>query len=100
MLGWRPGSDRARVPFVPMDHTAIKPSSRLQRAAEAERQDLRRQHQRLVASRESILASLRDVERSIAEVEERVGLLAQLAPDQANVHGPGETASRDDDAGE
>jgi len=52
----------------------------LLRAAEAEREELRHQRARLDADRTATLARLREIERVLAEVDERERLLDQLAP--------------------
>lgn len=63
-----------------MTETAIKPSSRLQRAAEAELQDLCKQHERLSSRRDRMIRDLRELERSISDVEDRMALVSQVAP--------------------
>ena len=55
------------------------PSSRLVRAAAAERADLRRHRERLLESRESLRAELDHIEASLHEVDERDALLDRLA---------------------
>jgi hypothetical protein len=58
----------------------IKPSRRLQRAAEAERAELRRTRQQLLARREEVVARLHELDVALAEVRERETLLERLAP--------------------
>ena len=59
---------------------AIKPSRRLQRAAEAERGELRRTRQQLLSKREEVLAQLRELDQALADVRDRETLLDRLAP--------------------
>jgi chaperonin cofactor prefoldin len=60
------------------------PSARLRRAAAAERTDLRRHRERLVATRDQLQAELAEVEASLRDLDERDALLARLAgPDHA-----------------
>jgi hypothetical protein len=63
-----------------MAATELKTSARLRRAADAERVELRHQRARLVTDRDAALARLREIERVLAEVDERERLLDQLAP--------------------
>ena len=63
-----------------MTPTDIKPSPRLLRAAHAEREDLRRRREQLVAARDETVASLSEIERALAGLNERELLLRQLAP--------------------
>jgi hypothetical protein len=56
------------------------PSSRLVRAAAAERTELDRHHGRLVRAREGLREELARIDRGLAEVDERRRLLDQLAP--------------------
>jgi chaperonin cofactor prefoldin len=55
------------------------PSARLLRAAEAERADLGRHRERLLAARDRLRAELEDVEASLRELDERDALLDRLA---------------------
>jgi hypothetical protein len=57
-----------------------KTSSRLLRAAAAERSDLDRHRDRLMARRDALRADLERIEAALVEVDERVALLARLAP--------------------
>src|SRR4051794_11709783 len=57
-----------------------KTSSRLLRAAAAERSDLDRHRDRLLARRDALRADLERIEAALVEVDERVTLLARLAP--------------------
>jgi hypothetical protein len=57
-----------------------KTSSRLLRAAAAERSDLDRHRDRLLARRDALRADLERIEAALVEVDERVALLARLAP--------------------
>jgi hypothetical protein len=63
----------------------IKPSRRLVRAAQAEREDLRRRREQLAGERESAVASLREIESALTGLDEREILLSQLAPESADV---------------
>lgn len=68
------------------------PSSRLVRAAAAEREDLRRHRERLLETRESLRAELARIESSLHEVDERDALLDRLtgpapAPDGSSTEG-------------
>lgn len=80
-----------------MHRPAIKSSARLHRAAQAESRELQRERQRLSTSREGLLAQLRNVERSIAEVDERILLLAQLAPDRSSAPARGRESNGEGD---
>jgi hypothetical protein len=74
---------------------AMKPSRRLQRAAEAERDELRKTSQQLLSEREEVLARLRDLDEALAEVRDREALLDQLVPPVAADEveaGPGDVA--------
>ena len=55
------------------------PSARLVRAAAAERADLGRPRERLLAARDRLRAELEDVEASLRELDERDALLDRLA---------------------
>jgi hypothetical protein len=57
-----------------------KTSSRLLRAAAAERSDLDRHRDRLLARRDALRADLERIEAALLEVDERVALLTRLAP--------------------
>jgi hypothetical protein len=57
-----------------------KTSSRLLRAAAAERSDLDRHRDRLLARRDALRADLERIEAALVEVDERVALLSRLAP--------------------
>ncbi|HWK27949.1 MAG TPA: hypothetical protein VNS09_15395 [Solirubrobacter sp.] len=57
-----------------------RPSTRLVRAVAAERAELERHRARLAAEAEALRASLARVERGLAEIDERCGLLERLAP--------------------
>jgi chromosome segregation ATPase len=63
-----------------MSLATIKPSPRLQRAAEAERDELRKTRQQLLSKREEVLAGLHELEGALAEVRDRETLLDRLAP--------------------
>jgi hypothetical protein len=63
-----------------MTPTTPPPSSRLLRAAAAERPELDRHRQRLLRAREELQAELGRVEAGLAEVDERRRLLDRLAP--------------------
>jgi hypothetical protein len=58
------------------------PSSRLRKAAAAERADLDRHEGRLRAERERLQAELDRIDAGLAEIRERRQLLDQLAPDE------------------
>jgi hypothetical protein len=61
-------------------------SSRLVRAAAAERMALLRERAKLVRRRESAAAQLAALEEQLATVDDRLGLIDRLAPEAANVH--------------
>lgn len=63
-----------------MTPPAPRTSSRLLRAAAAERSDLDRHRIRLVAEREELQAKLARIDAGLAEVDERLRLLDRLAP--------------------
>jgi hypothetical protein len=63
-------------PMVPPTPT---PSTRLLRAAAADRAELDRHREKLLAARESLRAELARVEGSLTEIDERAGLLERLA---------------------
>lgn len=63
-----------------MRSTVIKPSTRLLRAASAERADIARQRTRLHVTREALVARLDEIDASLAALDERESLLALLAP--------------------
>lgn len=56
-----------------------KPTARLLRAAHAEQQEIARRRARLQAKREHISADLAQIDRSLAELDERANLLSRLA---------------------
>jgi hypothetical protein len=60
--------------------TDVKPSSRLLRAAVAERRDIERQRAKLLEAREAVLAQLAKIDDSMGLLDERELLLARLAP--------------------
>lgn len=60
--------------------TTPPPSSRLLRAADAERGELDRHRESLLAAREQLRAELAQVEAGLGEVDERCRLLDRLAP--------------------
>jgi hypothetical protein len=68
-----------------MTPAAPPPSSRLLRAAAAERDELARHRDRLLRAREDLRAELERTERGLADVEERTRLLDRLAPAPAAV---------------
>jgi len=63
-----------------MSVATIKPSRRLQRAAEAERGELQETRQQLLSKREEVLVRLRALDDALAEVRDRETLLDRLAP--------------------
>jgi len=63
-----------------MPPAAPPPSSRLLRAADAERSELERHRGRLLATRDQLRAELARIESGLAEVDERRRLLDRLAP--------------------
>ncbi len=71
-------------------------SSRLVRAAAAERTALLRERAKLLRRRESAAAQLASIEEQLATVDDRLGLIDRLAPEAANVH---PLPSRDDGEG-
>jgi chromosome segregation ATPase len=58
----------------------IKPSRRLQRAAEAERDELRKTRQQLLSKREEVLTRLHELDEALAELRDREMVLDQLVP--------------------
>lgn len=76
----------------PMTPTSPKTSSRLVRAAAAERADLDRHRERLTARRDDLQDELEQVERALADVDDRVALLNRLAPAEATGNGNGRPA--------
>jgi hypothetical protein len=64
----------------PMTPANPEPSSRLLRAAAAERQGLARQRRRLGQARERLLAELRRIDDAMSTLDEREVLLERLAP--------------------
>jgi chaperonin cofactor prefoldin len=66
-----------------------KPSTRLLRAAAAERAELEKHRERILRERDSLRAELTRIEDSLAEVDDRRRLLDRLAPiDQATSSEP------------
>lgn len=63
-----------------MTPAAPPPSSRLLRAAAAEREELNRHRERLLRAREDLRGELERIERGLADVDERTRLLDRLAP--------------------
>ena len=63
-----------------MSPTSPKTSSRLRRAATAERAELDRHRARLFDHRKRLRAELDQIEQSLMEVDERVALLNRIAP--------------------
>jgi hypothetical protein len=63
-----------------MSPTDVQPSSRLLRAAAAEREGVARQRERLQAARELLLAELRRIDGTLSTLSERELLLERLAP--------------------
>jgi hypothetical protein len=74
-----------------MTPAAPPPSTRLLRAADAERAELARHRERLLTARETLRAELARVEGGLVEVDERQRLLDRLAPrdDGANADSGG-----------
>src|SRR4051812_40630439 len=66
-------TDTAMVPATPT------PSARLLRAAAAERDEVRRHRERLVAARDGLRAELAQIEASLRDLDERDALLDRLA---------------------
>lgn len=66
-----------------MKSTDLKPSTRLLRAADAEREGIERQRARLAEQRTRLVAELAGVEASIATLAERETLLGRLVAEQA-----------------
>ena len=62
----------------PMPTPAPTPSNRLLRAAEAEREDLRRHREKLLAQRETLRSELDRIDASLEAVRERETLLQRL----------------------
>jgi hypothetical protein len=63
-----------------MRSATIKPSRRLQRAADAERDELRKTRQQLLSKREEVLAQLHELDHALTEVRDRETLLDRVAP--------------------
>ncbi|MBB4664867.1 hypothetical protein [Conexibacter arvalis] len=61
-------------------------STRLARAAGAERMALLREREKLTRRRDAAARQLATVERQLAEVQERLELIDRLVPEAANVH--------------
>lgn len=61
-------------------------SSRLARAAGAERMALLREREKLVRRRDAAARQLAGIEDQLAEVQERLELIDRLVPEAANVH--------------
>ncbi len=71
-------------PFQLVAPLSPKPSTRLLRAAAAERADLEKHRERILRERDSLRAELDRIENTLAEVDDRRRLLDRLAPtDQA-----------------
>jgi hypothetical protein len=68
-----------------MTPDAPPPSSRLLRAAAAERAELDRHRERLLAAREELRAELARIDAGLADVDERRRLLGRIAPDAPSV---------------
>ncbi|MGD0454702.1 MAG: hypothetical protein ABSB69_13995 [Solirubrobacteraceae bacterium] len=66
-----------------MKSTDLKPSTRLLRAADAEREGIERQRARLAEQRTRLAAELAGVEASLATLAEREALLGRLVAEQA-----------------
>jgi hypothetical protein len=68
------------------------PSSRLMRAATAERTDLIRHRERLIGERDRLMAELRRVGDALDAVDDRVAILSQLVedPEPGDVSGSGD----------
>jgi hypothetical protein len=67
-------------------HPSRSSSSRLARAAGAERMALLRERDKLTRRRDAAAAQLAAVEDQLSEVEERLELIDRLVPEAANVH--------------
>ncbi len=65
-----------------MPRPVPNPSSRLVRAAEAERSDLRRLREEVTDQHEKALARVRELEATLAEVDERLQVLARIVPER------------------
>jgi hypothetical protein len=74
-----------------MPPTAPKTSSRLLRAAAAERAELDRHRDRLLIKRDGLRAEIERIEAALVDVDERLALLDRLAPHQT---GAGASAPR------
>src|SRR4051794_30916843 len=72
---------RATTPTPP-------PSTRLLRAAAAEREQLERHRSELLGTRESLRSELERIEDGLRELEERRRLLDRLAPDRGTTTAP------------
>lgn len=69
-----------------MPSHAARSSSRLARAAGAERMALLREREKLTRRQEAAAAQLAAIEDQLADVEERLELIDRLVPEAANVH--------------
>jgi hypothetical protein len=72
---------------VDMAPTDFRPSPRLVRAADAERDEIERRRKLLGGRRDEILAELAEVEASLATLGERQMLLARLVPTASGTRG-------------
>jgi len=70
-----------------MNPKTPKTSSRLVRAATAERSELNRHRDRLIARRDDLGTELDEVERALVEIDERAALLDRIAPHSAPLSG-------------
>jgi hypothetical protein len=78
-----------------MTPAAPPPSSRLLRAAVAERAELDRHRERLFVAREQLRAELARVDAGLAEVDERRRLLDRLVPAAVGAHDDEEVEGRE-----
>jgi len=69
-----------------MAPSSSRSSSRLARAAGAERMALLREREKLTRRRDAAARQLATVEQQLAEVRERLELIDRLVPEAANVH--------------
>ena len=63
-----------------MSPETLRTSSRLRKAAVAERVDLEGHRDRLISDRERLQSEIEQIERALADVDDRLALLGQIAP--------------------
>src|SRR5919202_6027559 len=95
------GPPRAIQPLRPMVPPVPTPSARLVRAAAAERAEIARHRERMLAARDRLRAELAEVEAALRDLDERDALLDRLAaaPLAAAPAAPAGGGGADDAAG-